>query len=917
LRWSLLAFALVVACSDGPPEDFVDHTAPGFETKQAFLDFADLGQIPVQAKFVTTNFYGPSGVAAFLDPHFYKLHDEWYWFRLLNGVGIPALDVQPDTRFSFPTIESVYAELTLMEDLPLDLRWFGDRIASPHFYDLALGRCWESSKPVPCPRFFGVGSVLYLAPNPDRNTPEELWVFELEYTDEPTEAEVGHFFTRLEPLLPPDVELRWLSRTSSFQEALAEFMERGDGPYAKRVLTYNDLVTPGETVGYNPGITAGHIVRVPKGALGSSATTTNDIVLLADVPDELPPVAGIVTGVPQTPQAHFNLLAIARGTPNVYVGGSYDDTVLGKWAKDGTAVILKVEKDKITWQQMSQGQWQLWLSKTKAGQVDIEQIDIAAAPYFHDLLDGDVTDVEARVPLVGGKSAGLMALAADETIPTPFQPLSITVRAYHEHMAPLRAQVESLISNPEFDGERRARFLLLEGETDFVAHHEGDSASLTWLEEFKAAPHTANLKAVLAAGGLREMIRDQPIEQATLSTIREQLEERFTALSHSQGLRFRSSSTAEDVEGFNGAGVYTSKTGFLFAEEQDNDKDRGRTIQKAIKKVWASYWSFGAFEERKNGNVPHLDGNMGVLVHPRFDDPLEAANGVMLVGFARDPELGDRIELTVNVQAGAVSVTNPPPGLNALPEVDRVSRTGDGELKIERVQASNQSEGDVFTDEELTWLFDRMVTFSEAWLDARNVGLTEAGSARSVVLDLEFRKMKAGWPAVAEGAPFEPRIVIKQVRPLSRPIRIAPAEYQNAQVPPDVLATTERVVLRTCTFSAGTKLELLEFYTDPGAAIIDNSIKPFDAEVRFNDMIATHAEVSVTHPNTTADHWDIEITGAPADWDAETLTVDQDGAWTLGTGDEQQSGKDAQCTTASLVLTPTAWLQALLDQEQR
>ena len=56
---------------------------------------------------------------------------------------------------------------------------------------------------------------------------------------------------------------------------------------------------------------------------------------------------------------------------------------------------------------------------------------------------------------------------------------------------------------------------------------------------------------------------------------------------------------------------------------------------------------------------------MGVLVHARFDDPKETANGVLTLTLSRT---GVRME--VNVQLGAVSVTNPDPTSNALPEVD-------------------------------------------------------------------------------------------------------------------------------------------------------------------------------------------------------------------------------------------------------
>ena len=45
----------------------------------------------------------------------------------------------------------------------------------------------------------------------------------------------------------------------------------------------------------------------------------NEILVLDEVPVQLPPVAGIITGKPSTPLSHINLLAKGWGVPNVYI----------------------------------------------------------------------------------------------------------------------------------------------------------------------------------------------------------------------------------------------------------------------------------------------------------------------------------------------------------------------------------------------------------------------------------------------------------------------------------------------------------------------------------------------------------------------------------------------------------------------
>ena len=45
----------------------------------------------------------------------------------------------------------------------------------------------------------------------------------------------------------------------------------------------------------------------------------NEILVLDEVPVQLPPVAGIITSQPSTPLSHINLLAKGWGIPNAYI----------------------------------------------------------------------------------------------------------------------------------------------------------------------------------------------------------------------------------------------------------------------------------------------------------------------------------------------------------------------------------------------------------------------------------------------------------------------------------------------------------------------------------------------------------------------------------------------------------------------
>jgi len=128
------------------------------------------------------------------------------------------------------------------------------------------------------------------------------------------------------------------------------------------------------------------------------------------------------------------------------------------------------------------------------------------------------------------------------------------------------------------------------------------------------------------------------------------LESLVMELGNETRFRFRSSTNAEDADGFSGAGLYGSKTGVLY--------DEAKSFEKAIKKVWASLWNEAAYQERTYYNIDQRDVFMGVLVHRSF--PNEALNGVAVTkNIYREGAYG----FVVNCQAGNENVVLPSEGL--------------------------------------------------------------------------------------------------------------------------------------------------------------------------------------------------------------------------------------------------------------
>jgi len=922
---SLASLAALLGCH-AAGASFDDHTRSSIATEAEYFAFADLGTLPVAAKIEITRFGEPTGPVHYLDPRFYALHDEWYFFRLLNGQPIDGLDVAPVAGLSFDSIQAIYAYYREGRPLPLGLKWSSDmtRLYSKAYYDYALwGWCAEGTPRSSCPRKLGIATLKVW---PERTVPAPraaIWAFELEVPDEPDEAILTRFFQRIEPSLPPDVRpnLRWLAASSKPQLALMQAIRQGGGPYANRVFSIYDVVSPGETQGYTLGTTAGYLKRVPMGSVGKASLKPDDIVVLEDVPDALPPVAGIITSVPQTPQSHLALLAAARGTPNGSVVGAFDDPDLALLASEGHAVALDVGATQVRWHALTDAQESEWKNRVGKSTVKIEQISWQKAPYVVPLDQGSLGEMRASVPLIGGKCAGLMALASMKLIETPFAPTALTIRGEAEHRLPIDATITALLDDVEFAHDRYARYLLLEGQQAFQLAHVGDAEAMAWLAAFLNDRHSPTTTALLAAGGLRGLIGDAPLSPIYLAKIRDALEARFAPLASSQGLRFRSSSTAEDVEGFNGAGVYASYTGFLHPEAQSDKAAKKKTIERAIADVWASYWSFAAFEERANAGVPHGDGHMAVLVEPRFEDAIETANGVALLGIAREGDT-TRLDLRVNVQLGAVSVTNPPAGTTTAPEIDRVTRDGTAAPKILRVQDSSERDPGAFvlSDDELLKMLGDLSPLAVAWLDDQGASLPAPEQPLSVLLDLEFRRVAEGWPALASGQKLPPRIVYKQVRTLGRRPWVDAAKIANAPVPRDVLAAASRVVEEHCT-TKHFELTVTDVYTDPGVWLLDYATKPFSARaaLKFLEgnevglpanlmLTGPHTLIHMYHPGMTPSRWTIVGLVQPPlgpSWGFDIFSADATGPWSIGSKAEKTGAK---CTPMTLVESTGEWL---------
>jgi hypothetical protein len=840
--------------TDAPLLEFDGHTTSRLESVDEFDAFARSG-VGNQSvvKFSIPDIRNTTDVH-WMDSSFYELHDEWYWFHLINGVPIAGSPTPPAEGFSFESVEDVYAwaESTSSSELPLglqfvDSRSFGRRLYSPEFYELALDAD---------PRVFGVGSLVRFGAT--ENSSNDRWLVELEYSDDVSPTEVELFFDRLTPSLPEEIgsNLEWVIR-SPHQESVAMRMVAESLPYADRVVRYNELVPQGQVSVYNEGIAAGRLLFVDGDATQLTDAQDTDILIMENVPDWLPPANALITSSPQTPLAHVNLLARNRGIPNASQAGLLDDAQIRQAARvRAPAIVRSSGTNSLEVVLITEEEFRRWRSLDSRSTIAVPPVDPAGIPLVVELEPlASTIGSEARVdewrPVIGGKSAGFLALLAADGVTTPETPLAITVRPYLEHLESVQEALSAMLSNSDFESSPRVRFLLLEGPKDFAEEYPNED-DIDFATSFETKhPPGAMLGDVLAAGGFKDYFRDAPMNEATLSELTTILEEQFGSYADTQGLRFRSSSSVEDIEGFSGAGLYDSNTGFLKPEAQADEGDHKKTVERTIKKTWASYWSFEAFEERRRERVDHESGAMAVLVHARFDDPLEVNNGVAT--FTLLPDVSEDLAVAkINVQLGDESVTNPDPLSGELPEVHTVHIGSEGQVTIVRNERSTLSpDTDVLKNDEIDELVAQLQSVALLWRSRVNVALPSEQQIQTLTLDYEFKTMAPGWPARANGDNRPTRLVLKQARSLDPGLRGLPSDVLDLPVPRDVLARARLVVEISC--DAGDRTEV---FTDSLLLPdIGYSVSPF--VVGPVDIPDDSCERTVLH--SSADQYLIEL----------------------------------------------------------
>jgi hypothetical protein len=366
-----------------------------------------------------------------------------------------------------------------------------------------------------------------------------------------------------------------------------------------RCIYSNEIFDKIEYQNIVKGYTVGVLKKYTNDMLKTNPPSSKDIILLDETPDFLPNVKGIIVSELQTPLSHLVILGKNRKIPILAFKNAWNDLKLKNL--EGKVIDFHVTEDSF---------------------------------LFHASKNTEVYNSSINTLIHLKKDTSIKKIVAFTTIPKNGVNY-IGSKAYN--FACLKSiSKNTLFSVPEYAFAIPFYF--------YEKHLQENNISIL-IDELLSIPTDSITRINQQLKIIRKKIKNANIDTALIRMVIQNITSQ-NSFSH---FKFRSSTNAEDLDGFNGAGLYDSKSAII--------GDSVKTIEKAILQVWASAWNDNAFWERQYFNVDQKTISMGILVQRSFTD--EEVNGVAIT---KNLYRKDFPGFTINTQKGEAQVVNPKKG---------------------------------------------------------------------------------------------------------------------------------------------------------------------------------------------------------------------------------------------------------------
>ena len=473
-------------------------------------------------------------------------------------------------------------------DLQTDAIYYFDVTVYPVHKDFIFGALYKKPKTKEAVRIFdrnyGANKTDFMMCYLVHHLSQDVWTLAFWDGDLATADHVRRAYKRMRDSFYLGASVKYRP-DSNYQEGVAKKL--GDVPF----ILNDQLYKLADYTAFNKGTAVGTLRIVPAEVPEADLVFAPDeIVILEKTLSDITPVAGIITETFTSPLAHVSLRARGWGIPNI---GLRDAAT--KHANLAGQPVYFEAKDAGYTLRAATGP-ELAAAKAKRAQVKsiaIPEADLAATDLEPtETMDHD--DQRRYGPKASNLGVILAAKLAGFSVPQGF---GIPFHYYEAHL-----KAHGL--------DKKLAALL--GDATFVADANVRKAKLdAFRKELEAAPIDAALCAKIG--------------------------EALATLPGERGVFVRSSTNAEDLDNFSGAGLHDSKPNVKGAA----------AVCEAVKAVWSSTWTLRAYEARKHAGIDQSKVYGAVLVQVAV--PATAA-GVVATVHPTDPT--DERNYTINAKSG-------------------------------------------------------------------------------------------------------------------------------------------------------------------------------------------------------------------------------------------------------------------------
>jgi len=453
------------------------------------------------------------------------------------------------------------------------------------------------------------------------------------------------------------------------------------------MLTASELAAEQQYQPLNIGAGIGQL-RIIDRITSETVIDRNQIVIFKEAPVQLTPLSGIITTEPASPLSHVNMLAKSWGIPNAHIKNAdrLFKQLEGKYVRleVGENEYHLVPADPRDVEERNR-EW------VKRGDLVTPRADLS-----YDRLV-DLKQQRSRDAIrVGAKSANLGELinarVAGLAVPPGF---AIPFRYYQEfiRLNNLEGRIASAVEEDRFVHDPKYRKARL-----------------------------AEIRQWIQAGK-----HDDSFKEKLLMKVRREYS--------GKGLFARSSTNAEDLPNFSGAGLYTTVPN-VRGDQQ---------LLEAIKTVWASVWNYEAYEARESFGMNHFGVYPAVLIQEGIDAD---SAGVVITADPFDPE--DRGAVYINAKRGL--------GIKVV-EGRRVAEQVIYRTHSRTIQVLTRS------DEDTMLAFDELGGVKELKIEQHRAVLTDEMARRLARSALQIKRVFGGRDQDIEWVYSRDRLFIVQSRP--------------------------------------------------------------------------------------------------------------------------------------------------------